>query len=321
MNKKNDESKDPKNETASSFKDTRLSKFLHKLPLGTLLFSPSCGYMRVADSHGSDLLMEVYADNTLQSVFFCDDGRLAKFKHGECCLFPSDKYRDWNFLMFEESQFIAMDIVYKDGNQFTYMMMFKNVDVSPQSCSLVIKAYACLPKYSNVLTYDTTFDFYATSSDETQIKLRTASNMESEMLSDAIAKDNKKWDAEKHCFSLQDGSEALRADFNALQRENERLKAECIKIRLERNGAKTRAEQAEYIQRDLLNALHRYRQSVLINTGVDCPHLHVAVGSRECITCPHLMKVDEPGHGCVLCAMRYDAARDKKMRKQKTSGE
>lgn len=70
MNKKNDESKDPKNETASSFKDTRLSKFLHNLPLGTLLFSPSCGYMRVADSHGSDLLMEVYADNTLQSVFF-----------------------------------------------------------------------------------------------------------------------------------------------------------------------------------------------------------------------------------------------------------
>lgn len=45
MNKKNDESKDPKNETASSFKDTRLSKFLHNLPLGTLLFSPSCGYI------------------------------------------------------------------------------------------------------------------------------------------------------------------------------------------------------------------------------------------------------------------------------------
>jgi len=319
MNKKNDESKDPKNGTASSLKDTRLSKFLHNLPLGTLLFSPSCGYMRVADAHGSDLLMEVYADNTLPPVFFYDDGRLANFKHGECCLFPSDKYRDWNFLMFEESQFIAMDIVYKDGNQFTYVMMFKNVDVSPQSCSLVIKAYACLTKNSNVLTYDTTFDFYGTSSDETQIKLRTASNMESEMLSDAIAKDNKKWDAERHCFLLQDVSEALRADFNALQREYERLEAECIKIKIERDEQKTMAEQAEYIQCDLFDVLQRYKQSVFINTGVDCPYLHVAVGSPDCITCPHLMKVDEPGHECVLCAMRYDAARDKKMQKQKAS--
>ena len=106
----------------------------------------------------------------------------------------------------------------------------------------------------------------------------------------------------------------MRDHCDKLEKDNEQLKRECNQLLIERNEAKTHAEQCDIIiQEDLSKIISRFEHSEFLKTGDDCTHRdllpngkHVKVGSEECRYCRHIIKVDVSGKKCVLCAYCYD---------------
>ena len=105
----------------------------------------------------------------------------------------------------------------------------------------------------------------------------------------------------------------MRDHCDKLEKENEQLKRQCVQLQTERNEAKTHAEQCDIVKEDLCKHIARFERSEFLKTGVDCPHRvslpngqPVKVGSVECNSCRHLIKVDVHGRKCVLCAWCYD---------------
>ena len=112
----------------------------------------------------------------------------------------------------------------------------------------------------------------------------------------------------------------LRDHCDMLEKNIEELKRDCVQLQIERNNAKTRADECDMIAEDLFKHIARLETSEFLKIGDDCPHLdslpngqHVKVGSEECNSCRHLLKVDMHGRKCVLCAYCYD---DKKAKEE-----
>ncbi|MCI7787021.1 MAG: hypothetical protein MR489_05430 [Prevotella sp.] len=109
----------------------------------------------------------------------------------------------------------------------------------------------------------------------------------------------------------------MRDHCDKLEKDNEQLKRECIQLQTERNEAKTHADECELQKEELFKHIARFNNSEFLKTGDACTHLgfppdgdFVKVGSEKCFSCPHLIKVDESGKKCVLCACRYDNTKD-----------
>ena len=105
----------------------------------------------------------------------------------------------------------------------------------------------------------------------------------------------------------------MRDHCDKLEKDNEQLKRQCVQLQIERNEAKTHAEQCDIVQEDLCKHIARFEKSEFLKTGDYCDHRDilpdgapVKVGSAECSCCRHLLKVDEHGMKCVLCAWCYD---------------
>ena len=105
----------------------------------------------------------------------------------------------------------------------------------------------------------------------------------------------------------------LRDHCDMLEKNIEQLKRELVQLTIERNEAKTHAEQCDIIQEDLSKIISRFEKSEFLNIGDDCTHRDplqngnpVKVGSEECRYCRHIIKVDVSGKKCVLCAYCYD---------------
>ena len=105
----------------------------------------------------------------------------------------------------------------------------------------------------------------------------------------------------------------MRDHCDMLEKDNELLKRQCVQLQTERNEAKTHAEQCDSFQKELYKYIASFEKSEFFKTGVDCPHrdslpngLHVKIGSAECNSCRHLIKVDAHGRKYVLCAWCYD---------------
>ena len=112
----------------------------------------------------------------------------------------------------------------------------------------------------------------------------------------------------------------MRDHCDKLEKDNEQLKRQCVQLQTERNEAKTHAEQSDIFQKELYKYIASFEKSEFLKTGVDCPHRDslpnhnpVKVGSAECNSCRHLIKVDVHGRKCVLCAYCYD---DKKAKEE-----
>lgn len=112
---------------------------------------------------------------------------------------------------------------------------------------------------------------------------------------------------------LLDNMQKMRDHCDMLEKDNEQLKRICVQLQTERNEAKTHAEQCDIVQEDLCKHIARFEKSEFLKTGDACTHRgfspdgdFVKVGSAECNSCRHLIKVDESGKKCVLCACRYD---------------
>ena len=111
----------------------------------------------------------------------------------------------------------------------------------------------------------------------------------------------------------QDEMQKLRDHCDMLEKNFEGLKRECIQTQMERNKARTRADECDMIAEDLFKHIARLETSEFLKIGDDCPHRdslpdghRVKVGSEVCRSCPHLIKEDVSGKKCVLCAYCYD---------------
>ena len=76
---------------------------------------------------------------------------------------------------------------------------------------------------------------------------------------------------------------------------------------------KMRDHDCEHQKEELFKQIARFENSAFVEMGFACIYRGltqdgkpVKVGSNECCTCRHLIKVDVFGRKCVLCACRYD---------------
>lgn len=246
---------------AKTFENEKLAAFLRSLPEGAMLYSPLLGYMEVYYVNDSNITMALPnpGKNEPYDYTFCYDGRIKCFDKGECMLFLSHLYRRWNVLNFQPGDIVAMDQKYKDGNILTYVVIFyevKNTDY-PR-----IRTYACLCKNSDVLTSYASLDLRGTYEVES-IELRYATPTEEKLLTNALEKIGKRWDKEKQRLVLLDledpNPDPLREDFNALQKEYNRLSEHCKKLERERDEAKKiTAQEVHRIQKVFSEAMLRW---------------------------------------------------------------
>ena len=105
----------------------------------------------------------------------------------------------------------------------------------------------------------------------------------------------------------------LRDHCDMLEKNIEQLKRDCVQLQMERNEAKTHAEECDLQKEELFKYFARFNISEFLKIGDDCTHRDllpngkpVKVGSEECRSCPHIIKLDVSGKKCVLCAYCYD---------------
>ena len=105
----------------------------------------------------------------------------------------------------------------------------------------------------------------------------------------------------------------LRDHCDMLEKNMEQLKRDCSQLLIERNEAKTHADECELQKEELFKYFARFNISEFLKIGDDCPHREplpngkpVRVGSEECRYCRHIIKEDVSGKKCVLCAYCYD---------------
>lgn len=122
-----------------------------------------------------------------------------------------------------------------------------------------------------------------------------------------------KCNGEDHAKQTLGEMQQLRDRCDMLEKDNEQLKRECIHLQLERNEAKTHADECDLHKEELFKYIARFEHSEFLKKGDDCTHRDslpngnpVKVGSGVCQSCRHIIKVDLFGKKCVLCAYCYD---------------
>ena len=124
----------------------------------------------------------------------------------------------------------------------------------------------------------------------------------------------------------QDEMKHLRDHCDKLEKDNEQLKRDCAQLLSERNEAKTHADECELQKEELFKYFARFNISEFLKIGDDCTHRdllpdghRVKVGSEECRSCRHIIKVDVSGKKCVLCAYCYDNKKDEEAQECKNT--
>lgn len=230
---------------ANFFEIEKMAAFLYGLTKGDTLYSPLFGYLNVKETNASGIVVSLFLpdEHDAYDILFRCNGRLANFERGECMLFLSHLYRSWNVLNFQPGDIVAMDIKNKDGNILTYIVIFNEVDFINSYPK--IRTYACLCKNSDELTSYSQLDLQGTCAEEVSIELRYATPTEEKLLNNAVERIGKRWDKRKQrlvpLFSEDPNPNHLREDFNALQKEYNRLTEYCIKLEHERDEALKKA--------------------------------------------------------------------------------
>ena len=127
---------------------------------------------------------------------------------------------------------------------------------------------------------------------------------------------------------LLDNMQKMRDHCDKLEKENEQLKRQCVQLQTERNEAKTHADECELQKEELFKHIARFETSELLKIGDYDNHRDllpngkpVKVGSEECRSCRHIIKVDVSGKKCVLCAWCYDHTTDEEAQECKPTDE
>lgn len=111
-------------------------------------------------------------------------------------------------------------------------------------------------------------------------------------------------------YTFSELTEALEK-CEALEKEKKELKQQCAHLQMERNEAKSRADDCEHQRKELFKQIARFDKLEFKEIGTSCTSKPLApednpvkVGSTECCTCRHFLKMDK--YFCVLCACHYD---------------
>lgn len=111
-------------------------------------------------------------------------------------------------------------------------------------------------------------------------------------------------------YTLGELTEAL-DKCEALGKGIKELKQQCAHLQMERNEARSCADDCEHQRKELFKQIARFEQSEFKEIGTACTSRSFApgdnpvkVGSTECCTCRHFLKTDKDF--CVLCACHYD---------------
>ena len=230
---------------AKLFEIEKMAAFLAGLTEGDTRYSPLFGYLNVKETNASGILVgpSIPDEDEAYDILFRCNGRLANFERGECMLFLSHLYRSWNVLNFQPGDIVAMDIKNKDGSILTFVVIFNEVEVIDSYPK--IRTYACLCKNSDEITSFTLLDLCGTCAEDVSIELRYATPTEEKLLNNALERIGKRWEKRKQRFlplvSEDPNPNHLREDFNALQKEYNRLTEYCIKLEHERDEALKKA--------------------------------------------------------------------------------
>lgn len=172
---------------------------------------------------------------------------LTTFSGYDSQLMAADVLREWHpdfrWTCKGWSDIVTMNVKYKDGSTLTHVLIFREVTSTayPQ-----LRTYFRLCKNSGILTYYSLFDLSGADAEEESIELRYATPTEEKLLYHALERNGKRWVKEKLCYESLDSEDAslelLREDFNALQKEYNRLTEYCIKQEQERDEALKKAE-------------------------------------------------------------------------------
>lgn len=252
---------------AKSFENEKMADFLYGLNKGDTLYSPLFGYLNVKETNASGIVLSLFLpdEHDAYDILFRCNGRLANLERGECMLFLSHLYRSWNVLNFQSGDIVAMDIKNKDGNILTYIVIFNEVEFIDSSPK--IKTYACLCKNSDEITSFTLLDLYGMCAEEVSIELRYATPTEEKLLNIAVERIGKRLVKRKQRLMLLDSEShnpnQLREDFNALQKEYNRLTEYCVKLEHERDEALKKAGlEADSLQGESCKANERMCQTI-----------------------------------------------------------
>lgn len=111
-------------------------------------------------------------------------------------------------------------------------------------------------------------------------------------------------------YTFSELTEALEK-CEALEKEKKELKQQCAHLQMERIEAKSRADDCEHQRKELFKQIARFDKLEFKEIGTSCTSKPLApkdnlvkVGSTECCTCRHFLKMDK--YFCVLCACHYD---------------
>ena len=142
-----------------------------------------------------------------------------------------------------------------------------------------------------------------------------------------LQKTEKRKDEDQSKQTLDD-MQKMRDRCDMLEKNIEQLKRECIQLQIERNKAKTRADECDMIAEDLFKHIARLETSEFLKIGDDCPYRDplpngkpVKVCSEVCRSCPHMIKLDVSGKKCVLCAYCYDNTKAEEAQESKPTDE
>lgn len=120
----------------------------------------------------------------------------------------------------------------------------------------------------------------------------------------------------------------LRDRCDMLEKDNEQLKRQCVQLQIERNEAKTHADECDLHKEQLFKHLARFEHSEFLKIGDVCTHRDslpngnpVKVGSGVCQSCRHIVKVDVSGKKCVLCAWCYANTKTEEAQKCKNTND
>lgn len=126
-------------------------------------------------------------------------------------------------------------------------------------------------------------------------------------------------------YTLGELTEALEK-CESLEKDNKILKQQCIQLQMERNEAKARADDCESQKEELFKQIVRFDKSEFKEIGTVCTcrpftskDSPVKVGSTVCVTCRHFLKMDKRFY--VLCACRYDKAKDMEAQEHKNAND
>lgn len=134
-----------------------------------------------------------------------------------------------------------------------------------------------------------------------------------------------KHDPNREGYTLGELTEAL-DKCEALEKDYKQLKQQCVQLQTERNEAKTRADDCESQKEELFKQIVRFDKSEFKEIGTACTcrpftskDSPVKVGSTECVICRHFIKMDKSF--CVLCACRYDNAKNMEAQEHKNAND